>query len=100
MQSLADPDDKLLASLRAQGVIMPQQYCNGTALPTGMLDTPIDTHIAPLYLSSTPEDFVRLLPEAANLSASQDEADVSVCNIRFLDSNFTIIAQKLSSQVL
>jgi hypothetical protein len=77
MQTLDDPFDPLLAKMRADGTLLPPQYCNGTLLRASLVEEPVVRETGPLFLASTTPDFLRALNQTLNLSQLEDSAQVS-----------------------
>ncbi len=67
MQSTSNPDDPLLQSLRAQGLLMPPQRCTIFSGPTVALLPPQIEPVAPLWTATDTASFINALSQATTI---------------------------------
>ncbi len=70
------PGDPLMAFMRAQGTLLPPRWCNGTAMPAALANSPIDPVWGPVWMVDTTAGAAAALVNATALAPLQQAAGV------------------------
>jgi hypothetical protein len=70
LQSLANPDDPVLAALRKEGILMRPAYCNGTLFLDSYINARIHQTNGPMWLTEESSDAAVALTAAAAVTGN------------------------------